>query len=351
MKRIGILTFHRAHNYGAVLQCYALQQILMQLGYDARVIDYRQKFTERIYKLFSLRYFFSMYLHPKKAFSYIVNIRKRYRKNKVFTSFIDRYFNVTEVCTKNIPQDFDIYLIGSDQVWGIHCTNGVEPVYFGSFFRLSESKLFSYAISTNIASLEAVGDEKIMKYASSFCEISFREEAICRKFESMTGIKGRVDIDPTLLTSPSTWDSLIDSKWEKERYILIYQVRYPHGKNVLMEKAEILARTLKCTILDLSSMTYSPEDFVSLFKYALYVVTTSFHATVFSIIFERPLYAIKLNDGHDGRYENILRAVGGENMLVEKDFNPIVQNIDYKSIKNRLDLLKDSSISYLKTLG
>lgn len=351
MKRIGIITYHRAHNYGAVLQCYALQQVLIELGYDACVIDFRQLFTERFYKLFSLRYFLSILCKPNILLHYLIDIKKRFLRRIIFRSFVDKYLLTTSACSKKIPKDFDLYLIGSDQMWGLHCTNGIEPVFFGDFDHSSSVRIIGYAISTNFSSLECIGEAKLKKYVRNFSQLSFREEVICRKVEDMTGIKGRVDVDPTLLTSASTWDALIDCKWKNERYVLIYQIRYPQEKDLLLMKAKVLAKILDCKVIDLSSMTYSLEDFVSLFKYALYVVTTSFHATAFSIIFERPLYAVKLNDGHDGRYENLLKAIGGEQMLVEQNFIPSIKNVDYSSIKCNLNRIKAYSIDYLKTLS
>ena len=79
--KVGILTFHRALNYGAVLQSYALQQVLKDLGYDACIIDYKQKHIEKIYKVFDFEYFLSLFCHPYALYLYLKNINNRKIRN------------------------------------------------------------------------------------------------------------------------------------------------------------------------------------------------------------------------------------------------------------------------------
>lgn len=352
-KKIGILTFHRAYNYGAVLQCYALQEVLKGLGHDVYVIDYRQPWTEEVYKIFSLSIAFK-YCSPIYTLRYFVNLLNRYKcfsiRKKIFRSFIDKHLQQTPPCITDIPQNFDYYIIGSDQLWGLNCLGGKpDMVYWGNFKHPSKSKIVGYAISTNTKSLNLLGINFINRYIQNFSALSVRENNISKELKEITRKDIPVCCDPTLLTDKTLWNSLINRKWEKRKYILMYQVRY-NDRNLLKKKAYNLANQFDCEVIDLSEMTYKVEDFVSLFKYATYVVTTSFHATVFSIIFEKPFYAIRLNDGHDGRYENILNILGLGQCCVDMDAKLTCQPIDYVQVRQNLSLYRETSIEFLKQI-
>lgn len=351
--KIGILTFHRAHNYGAVLQCYALQEVLKSMGHEVWVIDYRQPFIEELYSPFNIHRLKGLLLHPRGIYHYFKSVFHRLRKQKIYTEFLNKHIRLTKPCQNDIPEDFERYVIGSDQLWGLHCLGGVaDDVYLGNFRHNSLSKKIGYAISTNLNSLKALNNNDSLKDSvANFARLSMREEFAADYIENETGTKPTVCLDPTLLTDEHIWKPLINDKWKDERYILMYEVRcLKDDPNMLQKKAKELADKYNCKIIDLSSMAYSVEDFVSLFKYAQYVVTTSFHATVFSIIFDTPFYSIKLNDGHDGRYTNLLNALGLEICCVEKDSIYSPQEIDFSSAKEKLDILRNSSFEFLSEL-
>ncbi|MFI3319816.1 MAG: polysaccharide pyruvyl transferase family protein [Rikenellaceae bacterium] len=352
MKKIGILTFHRAHNYGAVLQCYALQEVLKNLGYDIEVIDYRQPVIEKLYSLFDIRVIRQHLTNPRTVAGYLKSFPRRLAGKNIYQKF-DRWLRLSRECDQsNIVQDYDIYIIGSDQLWSLHCLGWMlDPIYLGEFKRPLESKVYGYAISSTSKSIEDISISTLEKYIPNFTTLSFRESVISKLVAEKCGAKSRVDIDPTLLADASVWDGMINDKWAKEKYVLLYQVRTPsNDKKLLYRKAKALAEQLNCRVIDLLAEKPLVEDFVSLFKYAQCVVTSSFHGTAFSIIFERPLQSVMLKDGHDGRYENILRAIGADELLVDMDFTPVVPTVDYKAIKARLAELQEFSMDYLRNL-
>ncbi|MFR9593359.1 MAG: polysaccharide pyruvyl transferase family protein, partial [Rikenellaceae bacterium] len=113
--------------------------------------------------------------------------------------------------------------------------------------------------------------------------------------------------------------------------------------------AQELATNMECELIDICAGRYSVEDFVSLFKYAQYVVTSSFHGTAFSVIFNRPLYSVTLDDGHDERCRNLLTSIGAEGMLTPLDsFDPTPQSVDYTTINQKVAELRNESVEYLK---
>lgn len=348
--RVGILTFHRAQNYGAVLQCFALQETLKKIGYNTLVIDYRQSYIENVYKIFSLRRFFELIIHPNGLILYLLKIQKRKRRTKLFSAFRNKYIKITEKCSKQVPQIFDLYIVGSDQLWGTkNCTNGIDNFYFGRFGHPKKSRVIGYAISSNMKSLLSIPQKELVELTKNFTYLSFREEAIKHYIENITGIIYRQDIDPTFLADVVTWEQILNKKWERKQYVLVYEIPGRGRRGVLKSKATQLAKQLNCSVIDASTMEYSPEDFVSLFKYATYVVTSSFHGTAFSLIFERSAYIVKWNDGHDLRYENLLKKIGADSMLVDPDFNPEYKLIDYSEIRKKIEQLRLYSLAYLKS--
>lgn len=356
--KIGILTFHRAYNYGAVLQCYALQQYLLLQGYDVEVIDYRQPWIDACFKPFSLLMFKHYLHHPKLMYRYLIYFKRRKnilsKRKKYFTAFRDKYLLVSSNPVKakeGIPY-YDAYIIGSDQLWGLLCLGGsFDDVYLGRFPHKSSSKVIGYAISSDIKSIEQLAkDGRIAEVLKCFSAISLREKNIADKVRSITGNEVPITVDPTLLAEEHLWDPLVNENWKKQKYVVIYQVRgISKYKNVLYEKAREIASAIgdDCKIIDLSDMSYSVTDFVSIIKFAKFVVTTSFHATVFSIIFKKPFYAIKLNDGRDNRYVDLCTALGLSNQCIETNERSINQTVDYSHVDERLQMLNQESKIFL----
>ena len=124
------------------------------------------------------------------------------------------YLDCTKPCdSKHIPPNFDLYIIGSDQVWGTNCTNGIDKVYLGFFKRKSNSKLASYAISSNLESINILGASLIQNSLANFNHLSFRESIISEKLSTFT--KKRIDthLDPTLIVDKETWMKISNNKY------------------------------------------------------------------------------------------------------------------------------------------
>lgn len=356
--RVGILTFHRAHNYGAVLQCYALQEVLKSLGHEVSVINYQQLYIDKSYapkidavdclrKIYHHRFGF-LFLDIKK---YVKEIRRWLN----FYLFRKKYFNCTEGCNSdNIPQNLDCYIIGSDQVWSMHCTNGFDPVFWGQFERPHCSKLIGYAISSVGDFENVLNNEQILIFLRSFNEISFRESSFRDQITKITGFKKKISLDPTLLTTADTWSPLLSNKWKRQRFVVLYQVRNIENRpGLLKEKAYNLARELGCQVLDLSNRDFPVTDFVSSIRYAECVVTSSFHGTVFSILFGTPFYTFRFNDCFDDRFVGLLKSLGLEDHLADENTEmrhpkPIENQED---VKKRLDMMRAESLNFLSSIN
>lgn len=353
--RVGILTFHRAHNYGAVLQCYALQETLRKFGHDVQVIDYRQPWIEEFYKVFSLDMAKRSSDSISGLFAYLKKNAKKFmlapNRTRNFRDFRNRYFDMTPSCSDMIPVDFDAYVIGSDQLWSLHCLGG-EPddKYFGHFQRPADSLMIGYAISADKSSVDALSVQ-IREAVPGFTAISMREEGIADMVRKISDLPCEVCVDPTLLTDASMWKDVIDDKWEGQDYVLVYEVRWrKENKGALRRKAEELAAAIGggCKVIDLSAGSRPVTDFVSLFRHAKYVVTTSFHGTVFSILFERPFYVFPLWNGYDLRYMELLEKIGGTSRIASYDDGLLPLPVDFTIMKTGLDQLRESSMNFIE---
>lgn len=346
--KIGILTFQHARNFGALLQCYALQEILKKKGYNVNIIDYRQKNIHNSNKFdYKLIFKYIIKLRPFATYYEFKAQWNRFKSTSNYREFCNKFLSLTKPCKNtNIPH-FDKYIIGSDQVWSLACTgNELDETYFGNFKHSQNSILIGYAISTNMTSLNYIKKNNLKKYISNFNYISFRENEIANKIADFTGIRYPVVLDPTLLVTTEIYNPLLNNKWRNKKYIVTYNLR--GYKDKIDDEVKKIALKNGCEIVDLSFSKYKVSDFVSAIKYSEIVITSSFHATVFAIIFHKPLYAIKLNDNHDERYVNLLQTLKIENCLCNINFseNPHPK-ISWNKVDELLDNIRKESLDYL----
>ena len=351
--KIGILTFHRAHNYGAVLQCYALQEYLRSLGYDVQIIDYRQKWTEEVYKIFSIYIFLKAYPTIRRKIRYIYHIKDRFvpyrRAHNFFSSFRKEYLNISSRFSFSLFKSYDAVIVGSDQLWSMNCLGGsFDNIYLGFFDVKAGCKKIGYAISSVPDSIESlISKRKLNESVNNFDFISFREKIIVDNIRKNTGRNIQQCVDPTLLSNKHIWEKLLDKKWSTKNYIVCYFVR-GRGELLLRDKVVTLANMLNCEVIDLSSNMYSVTDFISSIAFAKYVVTTSFHATVFSLIFKSPLASYKLNDGRDARYVDLLNKVGAADFIYNVSEAPKTHiSINWDDIERNLLFYKSDSEKFL----
>lgn len=349
--RVGILTYHNADNYGAVLQCYALQEVLKSMGHDVRVIDYRNSSLDAGYKVYKYRKKAQIkdiiLLRPNR----LIQANKKYNKlvtrRILFEEFRKNHLNRTaQVVEGNIPQDFDAYIIGSDQMWTLACTSGYEPIYFGEFVRPSQSRLIGYAISSNVDFVTSLSLEKLEERVCDFTHLSFRENKTSEIVSRLTGRRTQVVLDPTLLTNEETWSPLINEKWENRKYVAVYRVDRAVDTTFIFEKARDYSKLHGLDLIDAGEG--SVEDFVSIIKYAKCVFTSSFHAAVFASIFGTPLFCFKLHDGSDGRFVSYLHSIGEEKHLYDlTDEIHEALPIDKQRVNDKLVKIRQSSLTFL----
>ena len=363
--KIGILTFHFACNYGAVLQCYALQHYLTVAGHEVSVVDYRPKSVSEGYRWFDIRRFWGatparFWRKTKSELKVIGSRRKRY---SAFDSFVSRSLTLTEpVYDKDsmaaLAKDFDLIIAGSDQIWNTRLTNGIDPIYWGAFQRGSGTSLISYAASME----DGFSNETkagVSSLLTGFNALSVREESLKNALEPyLDGRKVSTVVDPTLLLDKDQWSSLASGPLIKEPYLLFYQVRRSEkARDAAVELAR--RKGLKPVFISAKPelenspevAESSPEQFVSLFRNASFVVTTSFHGTVFSLIFEKDFICMPVQDGRNSRQENLLSSVGLPDRNIEELPEGDLPTIDWNTVAQRKQDMLESTYEFLKSCG
>ena len=317
--KIGILTFHRAHNYGAVLQAYALVTYLRNIGHQAEIVDYRPDAIEQAHGAIPWGRIKKMSLIGKIKFlvRLLPFIPLRYKRANIFRQFIKSLPTSTRIYTSadtNID-GYDCLLCGSDQVWNSKITNGFDPFYTG---QVSTNATFvSYAASAEITpKSEAI--EKYKEVLPRFKRISVRESVFQEQLSRLTDCTIEQVLDPVFLLSSDQWKSFSVNPFDDNPYILVYQVR--RDDNVLRYAHELADIQHYC-VREITAeadflpnkerhVTLSPQQFVGAFANAKAVVTTSFHGTAFSIIFSKPFVTMMFGKPGDYRALDLINTLG-----------------------------------------
>lgn len=346
--KIGILTFHHAHNYGAVLQAYALQEVLRKKGHNVEFINYRNPYLLSIYNWFSWKRFITK--NVIKAIKELNLVLKRKRRYDNFQYFIQSKLSITDQSYD--LTSYDIIIIGSDQVWNPKLTHGFDSMYWGNWNHY-DTIVASYAASMedHISPNDKIEISMLLK---NFDFISVREENLKNQLKLLTNKNIDVVVDPTLLLNREHWLEMGNNPIIKEDYILLYQVRNN-------EKAENIAQQISKHLnvkivhlsarIDLSNdkktISSGPLEFLSLFHHARFVVCTSFHGTIFSLIYHKPFCSVLLDDGKDSRVTNLLFQVGLSDRGVSKYEKYLITPVDWINIDERIKELRQHSIKYI----
>ncbi len=347
--KIGILTFHRAHNYGAILQAYALQEVLTSRGHYVEFIDYKSPHLLRIYKWFSWKRF----IHKDIAIS--IKELKLLPKRKMRYDRFQHFIQDKLVLSKHSYnlQSYDAVIIGSDQVWNTTLTFGFDPMYWGDWNH-HHTVVASYAASMEdiIAPNKKSG---ITRFLKNFDYISVREKDIKEQLKPLTNKPIDVVVDPTLLLNREKWLDLGGKPLIEHDYILLYQVR---NNNVALDIAHKIAAELKIKLVCLSaridlcndkvSISSGPLEFLNLFRHAKFVVCTSFHGTVFSIVYHVPFFSVILNDGKDARVINLLSQAGLSERGISEYTNHSLSPINWEHVDEYIEKVRQKSMDYLK---
>jgi hypothetical protein len=362
--KIGIITYSRALNYGALFQAYGLMTFLKDAGHDVEIVDYWPEYHREEYlffspKLFKLRNFLSKGKHITELFIGYSRINKRrkgyfnFMSNKLGLEYLPQYLLGSEV-----TKSYDVVVYGSDQIWRnmtYPYFKGFDYVYFGEHLPNARRKV-SYAASMGIVALSKSDEEKLKKLLKNFDSLSVREQDLQLAIKSL-GFNSQLVLDPVFLLSKQSWSKIFKPYAIKEKYVLLYEVSpskkaFEFAKAIADEKGlklkVVFAKVKPFFIANIFLQTASPEEFLSLMYNAEFVVTTSFHGTAFSVLFNKQFYALGMGKNSQ-RTRTLLGIIDIENRYLDDpksaDFS---DKIDYHIVQKKLDVMVNESKIFIE---
>lgn len=357
--KAGVITFHSAHNFGASLQTWALQRVLKNNHIDAYVINYHPPIIDDLY-------------NPLKGKE---GIRKRLAELKLkhdnprslqrfknYTHFIQKQFDLVGDFTDyqelaDASLDLDAYIVGSDQVWNSEHIGGFDSAYFLDFVNPGKIKI-SYAASIGKDYLLPIYHDRIRNSLKSFTSISVREKSAVKAVKELAGRPVDVVLDPTLLLTKEDYEVIKTVPSMKEKYIFVYMME--HNPEVIAFANRVSTATGLPIIQRRpgklfrneigSCYTSAPGDFLGLIENAEYVITNSFHGTVFSIIYETPFVSM-LHSNTGSRTVDLLESLELNSHLLYskeefKDFEQFKIQ-EPEKLRKRILELREFSLSFL----
>ena len=352
--KIGILSFNNAYNYGGILQIYALNKKINEYC-SSYVINYKSEFLDNLYRSPSL----IKILNPRKLFNIVFRNSLQFYYKEGFDKFkVDNIQIDNKIYNKDnfkqVLNDFDKVIVGSDQVWSLTC-NGNDLNYFLPYS--GKCKKYSYAASLGVSQPSDSLNSIIEKHLSDFKTISVREKSGKKLLSEITNKSISVDCDPTLLLSKEEWHTLCQDRLIKDDYLLIYLLY--EDKN-LIKLAKNIAKKKNLKIFYINNRLFktfglknmskvSPENWVNLFYHASYIVTNSFHGIAFSINFNKQFQCSLLphNNKSNVRIIDILSDYKLDDRIKEDSY---LKQINFTNVNDILLENRRKSTEYLKKI-
>ncbi len=354
--KIGILTYHRSHNYGALLQAVALRTVLQKMGHEVCYVDYWPEYHHRIYNIphLSLK---GIFTQPRTTIFQYRNICLMKKRKKNFDQFIDKYI---EPYCNSLSDEYDILIYGSDQIWRKQpFINEFNPVYFG-VHDIKAQKHVSYAASIDSLPQNIEDKKQFANLLSNLDKISVREEST-KDFLSQLGFDDvSLSLDPTFLLNEEEWNAIIPPNRiinNGKPYLLFYDLQ-PGS----FDEKEIhhFAEKKKLSIIRITgkgrftknnndNTTCGPVDFVNYVRNASFVITSSYHGLLFSIIFHKQFLVSFIANSQ--RASSILDMIDCSSRLVDPQ-SPIydISQINQTKVEKLLDKCRLESYNYLVSI-
>ncbi|MFE1744299.1 polysaccharide pyruvyl transferase family protein [Coleofasciculus sp. H7-2] len=343
--KVGILTFHHTTNYGATLQAYALWTIIKDQGHDVEFIDYRPHRAVRYYlkEIQPINKKNKKFLVNRQAFS---NLVKAWKMRRFLLSEVrlSRKKSYLRSGLKEFYGKYDLVVCGSDQIWCIDTYfRGFDPSYFLDF--LSEQKTcrkVSYAASFGKTETLGKHQKVICKLISQFDAVAVRDSNSLRLIQEECGREAVKVLDPTFLVDYSKITSVPDLT---DEYLLIYNQTPLNLEQQNFVRA--VAKVKNLVIISVGEydqvaaknfINISPDEWLGYFSKASYVVTNTYHGTIFSLIFKKS-FTVFANKKKSNKTNDLLQLLGLENRVILEP-SP-VSSITEESLKINYTLIDE----------
>ena len=354
MKKIGILTHHYIHNYGAFLQGYALQEAVKKLypNDEVYMIDFVNKKHAVKNTLGWFRY------NPNK--DSIKSYMQKIKLPRIFKKTQKKYYNLTKRIknTEDLNNlNLDAIIVGSDEVWHYEDI-ARHPMKFG--YEVKVPKLIAYAPSTGSSNVKEGIPEYVKEGMKNFTGLSARDDNAEELIKNVLGKECTRVLDPTLLYEFPEYSSKFVDYIKSQKYILMYYcdnlpdtikneiIEYANKNGYKIFGAGEYKKWFTETFVDIN-----PFEWVEMFRNAQIVFTGTFHGAVFSIKSRKNFYVYLTNPSRIKKVWSLLKQFGIEdrtmnNENVDKIFNNIENNINYEEVYKKIEVEKNRSLEYLK---
>lgn len=359
--RIKTITCHDVYNLGASLQAYALCEYLRRQGHDVQIIDYKPVYL-RHYRLTGVpnpqfdkpivRQAYQIAKLPGRLYDRLTSRRK-----KVFDAFTAKYLPVTEKtyasneALKTDSPEADVYIAGSDQIWNPVFQNGKDPAFFLDFVPEGKRRI-SYAASFAVEELSPENQSRMQPWLEKLDAISVRESSAVRILSEL-GLESIHVMDPVFLLSREHWAEMAVLPKE-EAYILVYDfdrspVLEAMAKKLASETGRKIVSVFPMDGADAVWKNMGPCEFLGAVQNAGIVLSNSFHATAFALIFQKEFYVLNRQEKINTRMRDLLGSVGLEERLVSSLEALCASPISWPQTDATLAVLIGCSKEFLKT--
>lgn len=354
MKKIGILTHHYIHNYGAFLQGYALQEAVKSLYPNDEV--YMIDFVNKKHAIKNTLGWFRYNPNKDSIKSYIQKIKLP----KIFKKTQKEYYNLTKRIRNTEELNnlkLDAIIVGSDEVWHYEDI-AKHPMKFG--YGVKVPKLIAYAPSTGSSNVRDGIPEYVKEGMKNFTGLSARDDNAEELIKNVLGKECTRVLDPTLLYKFPEYSSKFVDYIKSQKFILMYYcdnlpdtikneiIEYANKNGYKIFGAGEYKKWFTETFVDIN-----PFEWVEMFRNAQIVFTGTFHGAVFSIKSRKNFYVYLTNPSRIKKVGSLLKQFGIEdrtmnNENVDKIFNNIENNINYEEVYKKIEVEKNRSLEYLK---
>ena len=368
MKKIAIITFQRAHNYGSILQAYALQHYIKSSPNVemCKILDFSNQAQRNMYAVY----------HPVTSIKYLIKnvlaffMKKEFvRQDQDFDLFIERWLDLTKQTYKTADEmrgidEFDAYFAGSDQIWNICCIDA-DDAYFLNF--VENRPKYAYAPSFGAQNINECAENPAYyrDLISQFRRVSIREKNGQKWMQQLLGYDVPLLIDPTMFYDKSFWSQYMALPQECGKYILYYSFGFTQEINRAVKK--ISKRLgLPVILLNVRAWVYKtgflygfkyakhsgPAEFLRYVNDAEIILSNSFHGTVFSALFEKNFWYLvgSEHNEQDDRAKTMVEQIGiGDRMLQVGEIDDCDFRVlpDYGKVRANLRELRKSAFEYL----
>lgn len=356
--KIGIVTFFRSYNYGVWLQAYATQKFLEIQGYDTEIINYSNSYEKKKIRL--------AYREGDRFIGYLTSFLKSilfgkvHYYNKGFKKHLNECYRLSDKEYQSVSElknvDYDVLIVGSDQVWNPKITKGLDEVFLLQFG--TARRRISIASSIGSNPLSDADKNKLIQALKLFDAISVREDFACEYLQKDLNKSIKVISDPTFLITREQWieNAAKKSKYyvNNEKYILTYFVSNEKRKDSNIELIKKYSKKFELPIWAIQFSSYYSEsvdkkilgasifDFIALVLNAEIIITDSFHGAALSANLNKDFVAIA-NMENPVRTQNLMTKIGlTDRINLQPDQFSI---IDYSEVNERIfNIRRDSQV-------